>query len=224
MGNVSSALLSFSGNTFLSGLLEVGKSVLGFLAGGDSPIAEVMKLAEKSDELTKGADAISKIGDGLDKMGKLKFDGSDINLSAFAEDLVKSVPLIEKAIMGGTVEASFLEGLKFWGGGDDLIFKGLASGDINYEEAVKNIRMLRTALGSEVADVNTTPPSGEVPQTVSSAALGRAGAAAQAQRVAAINTNNVVSSPTTNYVNNGISSRRPISLGNVSQAAGWRGL
>ena len=64
-----------------------------------------------------------------------------------AEDLLKSVPLIEAAIMGGKVEGSILESMKFWKDNKDKEFAGLASDDINFEKASTNIKMLRKALG-----------------------------------------------------------------------------
>ena len=98
-----------------------------------------MKLAEKSDDLKTGAEALSQIGNSLDKMAALKFDGSEIKIEKFAEDLKNSVPIIEQAIMGST------EGLFF-----KTEIKGLASTEIKWAEAAKNIKMLRQALGSTV--------------------------------------------------------------------------
>ena len=99
-----------------------------------------MKLASKSEELKEGAEAIGKIGEGLDKMAGLKFDGSEINIKEFAEDLKNSIPVIEAAIMGSE------EGLLF-----KTKLKGLASTEIKWDEAAKNIKTLREALGVQAA-------------------------------------------------------------------------
>ena len=59
----------------------------------------------------------------------------------FAEDLVESVPVIEAAIMGGVID-NF--------GPFNTKFKGLASPDIDFDTATKNILMLRGALSDEL--------------------------------------------------------------------------
>ena len=199
--NIAAGLKSFTGGTFIAALGGVATRVLNFLRGEESPIAEIMKLAEKSEELKTGAEAIGKIGEGLNLMGGLKFDGSDINIKEFARDLKESVPIIEAAIMGSE---------KFKLFGENIVIKGLASGDIKYAEATRNIRMLRKALGAEVA---VPPTAGKVAPIIGEAALDRTAATAGGGGITSVNTGgNVVSAPTTNYVNNGIAARRPIYL------------
>ena len=63
----------------------------------------------------------------------------------FAEDLVNAVPVIEAAIMGGTID-------KF-GPFNDIDFKGLASPDIDFQQAATNINMIQDALNG-ISNVN----------------------------------------------------------------------
>ena len=56
--NIAAGLKSFTGGTFIAALGGVATRVLNFLRGEESPIAEIMKLAEKSEELKTGAEAI----------------------------------------------------------------------------------------------------------------------------------------------------------------------
>ena len=56
------------------------------------------------------------------------------------------MPAIEKAIMGGKAEGGFFSKIF---GSEAVEFAGLASGDIKYDEAIKNITALRKALGVE---------------------------------------------------------------------------
>jgi hypothetical protein len=104
----------------------------------------MMNVASKADDLTKGATALERIESALSKLSGLKFDGGDINIKDMADDLVGAVPAIEKAIMGGKAEGGFFKKLF---GGESIEFKGLASGEVNFEEASKNIKMLRDSLG-----------------------------------------------------------------------------
>ena len=150
--NIAAGLEKFVAPGGFTGLLAAaGQSLLNFLTGDKSPIEQVEIIAGKSIELREGAAAIETISDGLEKMAALKFDGSNINISDFAADLLQSVPLIEAAIMGGKVEKGLLEKMKFWSGDDDKEFKGLASGEISWGKAATNIEMMRKALGGAAA-------------------------------------------------------------------------
>ena len=146
LGNISAGLMKFGAQNFINSLASAASTVFNFLAGDNSPIKQVKLIADESENLTKGADAITAIGDGLNNIASLSFDGSNIKIKDFAEDLIQSVPLIEAAIMGGKIEGSILSALKFWEDSDDKEFLGLASPDIKWADAVANITALRTAL------------------------------------------------------------------------------
>ena len=150
--NIAAGLEKFTApGGFTSLLASAGKSLLKFLTGDKSPIEQIEIIAGKSIELREGAAAIETISDGLEKMASLKFDGSNINISDFAADLLQSVPLIEAAIMGGKVEKSLLEKVKFWKGNKDEEFQGLSSDNISWGKAAANIKMMRLALGGAAA-------------------------------------------------------------------------
>ena len=154
MKELSKGMLVFSGSTFLSSLLDGATGILNFFTGGKSPIEQMLGVADREADLNKGADALDRIRGALTSLSSLKFDGGDLGIEKFAEDLLKSIPLIETAIMGGKIDGGILP----WA--DDIEFKGLASGDIKYAEAVKNIESLRKALG---ADVGSSPAASSVP-------------------------------------------------------------
>lgn len=143
MGTMAAGLLKFSGGNFLSSIMDAGAALMNFLTGNESPIDQMMRVADNEEKLTKGADALDRIREALGGLSSLNFDGSDLGLQEFAEDLVQSIPAIEKAIMGGRIEGGFF--------GDDVEFKGLASPDIDFASAIANITRLREALGAQAA-------------------------------------------------------------------------
>lgn len=141
MGSIAAGLMKFAGGNFVSSLLDAGAKLMNFLTGGESPIEQMMKIAENSYDLEVGAASLERIQSALGGLSSLNFDGSNLNLKEFAEDLVEAVPAIEKAIMGGKIDG----GLFF---GDDIEFKGLASPDIDFESAIARMAQLRSALGA----------------------------------------------------------------------------
>ena len=137
MTNLGAGLSSFAGGNFGAALKNLGASILDFFSGGESPIDSVMRVADKADDLDKGTNAIQKLADALEKISTFKFDGGKLGLEDLANDLLKSIPAIETAINGGVVgEGWFSSGEKI---------KGLASGDIKFDEAAKSMQLLKEA-------------------------------------------------------------------------------
>ena len=139
-------LAAFGAGNFVGTLASAGTAVLEFL-GTKGPIEKMKEIARDAEPLTKGADALDKIASSLERISALKFKGGDLGIKTLAEDLLKSMPIIEKAIMGGTVKGGWWPGAP-----DDVTFKGLASPDIKFDEAANNITLLKksfTNIGTE---------------------------------------------------------------------------
>jgi hypothetical protein len=154
---VGEALSSFAGGNLGASLKNLGASIFDFLAGGESPVREMLNLAEKDEELLNASIALTKLSSALSVISQLQFDGKNLNMKAFAQDLVDSVPAIEAAIMGGTIDGGFF--------GSDIQYKGLGSEDIKFAEATENILKLRAALGDTVeipTDVSLSNRSNEL--------------------------------------------------------------
>ena len=139
MAQISAGLVAFAGANFIGGLTNAATAILNFFTGAESPFDQIMKVADNADPLEKGADAVDSLTVSIEKLGKLKFNGSKINMKAFALDLADSLKVIETAIDGGTFDASWLPF-------DAKTVKGLNSPDIDYSAAIKNIENLRAAL------------------------------------------------------------------------------
>ena len=135
--DVGDALQRYSTSGFLSGLADVGTSMLSFLRGNESPIAEMLTIGEEADSLERGADALDRISESLGRIANLTFSGDDIKIKEFALDLLAAVPVIEGAIMGGTVDPP--------GTGNKVTLKGLASENIEWAEAAQNISLIMRA-------------------------------------------------------------------------------
>ena len=137
LGSIAEGLAKFGAGSFVGSLGQAAGAVLGFLTGTKSPIEEMKNIAAVHLDLKAGADAIDAISASLEKVGKLKFEGDSIKMDDFAEDLVAAVPLIEGAIMGGEVDPPGLN--------NSVTLKGLASADIKWADAGKNIELLMKA-------------------------------------------------------------------------------
>jgi hypothetical protein len=138
---LAGGIAAFGAAEFTGSILAAGTALVNFLSGTESPFEQVRQIYQNADQLTEGADALDRLTGSLAKIGNLQFDGSKLNLRKMAEDLKDAVPIIEAAIMGE-------EGGLIFGS----TIKGLASPDIDYETAVKNIVMLRQALAGVISE------------------------------------------------------------------------
>jgi len=144
MGTIAMGLVKFSAGKFIGTLASAAAGVVSFLTGAKSPIQEIRNIAKEADNIEKGANAIGKVSENLKKIGSLKFDGSNINIKDFSQDLLDSVPAIEAAIMGGKIKGGIFS--------SDIKYKGLASTEIKWSDAAKNIRTIQAALKVDPAE------------------------------------------------------------------------
>ena len=139
MGTIAGGLTKFGAGSFVGSLANAAGAALSFLTGTKSPVVQMQQIADDAENLEKGAQAIGKISANLDKIGSLKFDGSDLSIKKFAEDLLESIPDIEVAIKGGKVSTGVFSG---------TVIKGLGSKDIPWDTAGKNLAIINNALNS----------------------------------------------------------------------------
>jgi hypothetical protein len=141
MGNIATGLLKFTAGEFGASFAGIGTNILNFITGTDSPIEKVREIASSADDLSKGANALGSIAENLGKFKAIDFDGRKFNIRGFADDLKEAVPIIEGALMGQ--EAGLIFGNKVFGLGSAVM-------EPQYEQAAKNIGVLRGALGMGV--------------------------------------------------------------------------
>lgn len=136
------ALANFAASQADAGWSALKDSLMGFFGGGSAgPMDQLLKLGKNQEELFLAGVALDQLADGLERISSLKLDGDYMSLNEFAEDMLKSVPAIETALMGGTVG-------KGWVSSGTKI-KGLASPDVDFEKAAANIKLIQAALKAE---------------------------------------------------------------------------
>jgi len=148
MSKIAVGLLAFSGSKFLGSLANSAEKVLNFITGSESPIAQVMEIANKSDDLMKGANALEKIADSLGKFGSIDVSDGDIDFEKLAKNLGRSIPLIRKVSQGGEYDAGF------FGGGKIDFGAGLLDPSLKLDELAEQVAKANFVLGR-----SSTPPS-----------------------------------------------------------------
>jgi len=157
MGILAGGVLAFSVTKGFDALVGVGAGILNFFSGNESPVGEMLKIADKADDLDKAGTALNKLSGALKKMTMLKFSGIDFEFQKFASDLAWGVKGIHVAMYGGTFDPPG------WGGDNSKVKidagKGLASIEqLDFENAGSGITILNRALNNW--DGNTTKGGG----------------------------------------------------------------
>lgn len=158
--DLADGLIAITKADLLNAIVNVGKKLVNFVSGEDGIITQISVIADEAANIEAAASAIDKLAGALEKIGDLAFDGSSLDMTGFAKDLVRAVPAIESAIMGGVIDAGIF--------GTDIEFKGLASPEIDYNTAIANINKLKEALGMQseiIGNVETAAASN--PEVVS---------------------------------------------------------
>ena len=147
MGKIAAGLLAFTASKAIGQLANVGEKVLGFF-GVDSPFDQIMGVADNSDKLMKGANAIEKIAGALEKFSSIEVSTGDIDFEKLAKNLGRSIPLIQKLSAGGVYDAGF------FGGGKIDFGAGLLDPSLKLDELAEQVAKANFVLGR-----SSTPPS-----------------------------------------------------------------
>jgi hypothetical protein len=84
MSNLADGLSSFAKGGFVSSLLDAGSAIAGFFTGKDgssSAFDEILKVADKSAEIDKSAEAIKKLSSSLESLSGLTMPEINLGLS-----------------------------------------------------------------------------------------------------------------------------------------------
>jgi len=147
MAKIAAGLLAFTGAKAIGMLGSVGEKVLGFF-GADSPFDQIMDVADNSKKLMRGANAIEKIANALNKFSSIEVSAGDFDFEKLAQNLGRSIPLIQKLSQGGVYDAGFFGGAKIDFGA------GLLDPSLKLDELAKQVAKANFVLGR-----STTPPS-----------------------------------------------------------------
>ena len=119
----------------------------GFFSKKKDPMAALENFSKASIDPKK----VKTNVDALNEFAKLGAGVGRLKIDDFVEDIVKALPALEMAIMGGKVEGSILP--SWLGGSKSKILKGLADTSIDYAQARKNMNMLKQTLSEDVATI-----------------------------------------------------------------------
>lgn len=157
MTSLSGGLALFSGGTFVSALADAGAKILNFITGGDSPIDQLLKLADKDQEIASTERNINKMVDTLQRFSTLNLTGPTINFEELIAGVGRAIPFIQA--LGGTHPDqiggdSVTVGGGLLGGGVEFGPKGILDEGLKIPEISEKIAQVQGALGY---NVNVSP-------------------------------------------------------------------
>jgi hypothetical protein len=106
LAKIGLGLAAFGAGSAFGHLANAGSAILSMF-GVESPFTQVMSIAEKSDELTKGAAALTKISAALETFSNIKISKVRIDFKSLATDLGEAIPFLTALTTGGTLDPSW---------------------------------------------------------------------------------------------------------------------
>lgn len=85
LGSLSAGLIKFTGSTFIGSLASAATGILNFIRGGESPVEQMMKLADREEEIGRVARNIDKLQGALSKLSNLKLSGGDFDIEGMLQ-------------------------------------------------------------------------------------------------------------------------------------------
>ena len=137
-GAAAASMIAIAGGSGIAAIIGGLTKVVEFFSGGTNPMDFVIEIGERADEVEAGATAINNVAAALKKISGLDVTIKS-NFKDFANDLKKSVPIIEAAINGDD------------GGWFGTEIKGINSKDVNYYEAARRMKTLKGAVNGDIS-------------------------------------------------------------------------
>ena len=150
MGSLSAGLALFSGGSFVSSLANAATGILNFFTGGESPIDQMLSLADKDREIQSTQENIGKMVASLERFSSLNLTGPSIDFTQLLGSVGQAIPFIQA--LGGThpdqlAGKSVNVGGGFFGGGVDFGPHGILDEGLKIEEISGKIQQITGALG-----------------------------------------------------------------------------
>ncbi len=157
LGMLGEGIAEFGSDEFTGALASFGTSALNFLSGKESPLVMAMDIADKSDELEKGANSLYTLSEGFTRLGNMdsgafKIDNDTIeNLVQFSNAMT--------LLAGGTIsEDGYIYGEYITEGQDQTVqllkvadaFHELADGMDRVNNSARQLSSANVAQGIEL--------------------------------------------------------------------------
>jgi hypothetical protein len=104
LGSLSAGLIKFTGGNFISSLANAATGILNFLTGGESPVEQMMKLADREEEIGRVARNVDKLQGALGKLSNLKLSGGDFDIEGMLQSFGHIPSLLKGLAHGGKIE------------------------------------------------------------------------------------------------------------------------
>ena len=156
MGSLSAGLMKFSGGSFVSSLANAATGILNFFTGGESPIDQMLKLADKDAEIASTERNIDRMVDTLGRFSSLNLTGPTIDFTKLMRGVADAIPFIQA--LGGTHpdQEGGTKSVKVgtYGSRIEIGPKGILDEALKIEDISAKIAQVQGALGY---NVNVSP-------------------------------------------------------------------
>lgn len=142
LGSLSAGLIKFTGGTFISSLANAATGILNFITGQESPIEQMMKLADREQEIGRVARNVDKLQGALNKLSSVQLSGGDFDIEGMLQSFGHLPRLLGGLAHGGKIE------FETFGRNKRVDFgKGILDPSLNVPEINRVMMDVNSALG-----------------------------------------------------------------------------
>jgi hypothetical protein len=147
LGSLSAGLIKFTGGNFISSLANAATGILNFLTGGESPVEQMMKLADREEEIGRVARNVDKLQGALGKLSNLKLSGGDFDIEGMLASF-GHLPRLLGGLAHGNPDGKKHVEFETFGRNKKIDFgKGILDPSLNVPEINRVMGQVNSALG-----------------------------------------------------------------------------
>lgn len=145
MVSLGAGLAVFSGSQLVAGLADAGAKLIAFISGGQSPITQMLSIADKESQINKAANGVDRLAQALERMSGINIGAGNVDIEGMLQQF-GHIPALLDGLANGN-EHTF-EGVGRLGGDKTIDFKkGILDPSLKVPEISATMQQVNSALG-----------------------------------------------------------------------------
>jgi len=145
MTSLSTGLALFAGGNLVSSLANAATGILNFIRGGESPIEQMLSIADRQVEIDKAASGIARMVKALERMSNINIGAGNVDIEGMLQNFGHLPALLDGLANGGKVSFQDAGVGKF---DKEIDFgKGILHPDLKVPEVSAKMTEVNQALG-----------------------------------------------------------------------------
>jgi hypothetical protein len=145
MVSLGAGLAVFSGSQLIAGLADAGTKLIAFISGGQSPITQMLSIADKETQINKAANGVDRLAQALQRMSGINIGAGNVDIEGMLRQF-GHLPALLDGLANGSKHT--FEGVGIAGTNKTIDFKkGILDPSLKVPEISAKMNQVNSALG-----------------------------------------------------------------------------